>query len=77
MNGVSYKPSVAFSYIRDYRFINSSSTQADFCYVASTPTYMRLDNSLSLNDTAYGLSTAVWSGMSLLGGFTLIITKLD
>ena len=77
MNGVSYKPSVAFSYIRDYRFINSSSTQADFCYIATTATYMRLDNSLSLNGTAYGLSTAVWSGMSLLGGFNLIITKLD
>ena len=77
MNGVLYKPSLAFSYIRDYRYINSSSTQADFCYVATTPTYMRLDNSLSLNGTAYGLSTAVWAGMSLLGGFTLIITKLD
>ena len=77
MNGVLYKPSLAFSYIRDYRFINSSSTQADFCYIATTPTYMRLDNSLSLNGASYGLSTSVWSGMSLLGGFNLIITKLD
>ena len=77
MNGVFYKPSLAFSYIRDYRWINSSSTQADFCYVASTPTYMRLDNSLSLNNSSYGLSSAVWAGMSLLGGFSLIITKLD
>ena len=77
MNGVLYKPSLAFSYIRDYRYINSSSTQADFCYVASTPTYMRLDNSLSLNGVGYGGSTNVWAGMSLLGGFNLIITKLD
>ncbi len=74
MNGTDYQQSVGYSYGRDDNFIDKQSVQADFLYVATTATYMRLTLNCAKNNTTYASN---WDNTKILAGSSVIIEKID
>ncbi len=74
MSGTDYAQSIAFSYGRDNDFIDKQSVQADFIYVASSATYMRLRLNCAKNNNTYNSD---WDNTSILEGSSIIIEKID
>ena len=74
MNGTDYQQSVGYSYGRDDNFIDKQSVQADFLYVATTATYMRLRLNCAKNNTTYASN---WDNTKILAGSSVIIEKID
>ena len=74
MTGTDYSQSLAFSYGRDDSFIDKQSVQADFIYVASSATYMRLRLNCAKNNNTYNSN---WDDTAILEGSSIIIEKID
>ncbi len=74
MGGTDYSQSISFSYGRDNDFIDKQSVQADFIYVASSSTYMRIRLNCAKNNNTYDSD---WDNTSILEGSSVIIEKID
>ena len=74
MNGIDYDQSIAFSYARANNVIDKQTVQADFIYVASSATYMRLRLNCAKNNNTYNSN---WDNTRILQGSSIIIEKID